>query len=284
MKNLITCLVVCVLSGVTFADTWTVDDDGLDFPKADFDNIQAAVDEATDGDEIIVFPGTYTSTADQVVNMLGKKVWLHGSGGAEVTIIDGEDARRGIACWSDEELDTVIEGFTITNGYMHSGGGMYCSSSPKLIDCAFTYNTASFQGGGMLTNNSIGVTLENCTFKNNTAGEYGGGMRNLGGNPILIDCVFEENTATNKGGGGMYNNSSDPTLTNCTFTGNTTYILNGGGGMRNEGSSPTITNCTFTNNSSGYGGGMYNYSGSSSTLTDCTFENNGRTNLWRWDI
>ena len=31
---------MCVLSGVTFADTLTVDDDG----KADFDNIQAAVD------------------------------------------------------------------------------------------------------------------------------------------------------------------------------------------------------------------------------------------------
>ncbi len=50
MKNLITCLVVCVLSGAAFADTWTVDDDG----KADFDNIQAAVDAASDGDEIVV--------------------------------------------------------------------------------------------------------------------------------------------------------------------------------------------------------------------------------------
>ena len=47
MKNLITCLVVCVLSGVAFADTWTVDDDG----KADFDNIQAAVDAASDSDD-----------------------------------------------------------------------------------------------------------------------------------------------------------------------------------------------------------------------------------------
>ena len=40
MKNLITCLVVCALSGTTFADTLTIDDDG----KADFNNIQAAVD------------------------------------------------------------------------------------------------------------------------------------------------------------------------------------------------------------------------------------------------
>ena len=33
--------------------TWAVDDDG----KADFDNIQAAVDAASDGDELIVMPG-----------------------------------------------------------------------------------------------------------------------------------------------------------------------------------------------------------------------------------
>jgi len=50
MKNLITCLTVCVLSGATFATTWTVDDDG----KADFNNIQAAVDAASDGDVLQV--------------------------------------------------------------------------------------------------------------------------------------------------------------------------------------------------------------------------------------
>ena len=66
MKNLITCLVVCMLSGAAIADTWTDDDDG----KADFDNIQAAVDAAGDGDEIIVMPGTYTGTGDQVVDMI----------------------------------------------------------------------------------------------------------------------------------------------------------------------------------------------------------------------
>ena len=83
MKNLITCLTVTLVSGAVSATTWTVDDDG----KADFDNIQAAVDAASDGDEIIVMPGTYTSTQDgHVVNMLGKAVWLHSSDGTEVTI------------------------------------------------------------------------------------------------------------------------------------------------------------------------------------------------------
>jgi len=46
MKNLITCLVVCVLSGTTFADTWTVDDDG----KADYATIQDAIEGSINAD------------------------------------------------------------------------------------------------------------------------------------------------------------------------------------------------------------------------------------------
>ena len=139
MKKLITCLVVCLLSGATFATTWTVDDDG----KADFDNIQAAVDAASDGDEIIVAPGTYTSTANEVVDMRGKEIWLHSSAGAEVTIIDGEETRRGIYCSNGETSNTIIEGFTITNGYSSGyGGGMHnYNTNPAMTNCTFENNT-----------------------------------------------------------------------------------------------------------------------------------------------
>ena len=135
--------------------SWTVDDDG----KADFDNIQAAVDASTDGDEILVYPGTYMGThPGHVVDMLGKEVWLHSSEGPEVTIIDGENVRRGLSCINGETNSTVIEGFTITNGYSvaydsdgdgeiayweDDGGGIQCIfSSPTISDCIISSNNA----------------------------------------------------------------------------------------------------------------------------------------------
>jgi len=41
--------------------TWTVDDDGADFPSADFTHPQDAVNAASPGDTILVYPGTYGS-------------------------------------------------------------------------------------------------------------------------------------------------------------------------------------------------------------------------------
>jgi len=88
-------LISMFLTSTALATTWTVDDDG----KADFDNIQAAVDAASDGDEIIEMPGTYTSTQDgHVVNMLGKAVTLRSSDPSDsdvvaATIIDGKNTR-----------------------------------------------------------------------------------------------------------------------------------------------------------------------------------------------
>ena len=152
-----TALISMFLTSAAFADTWTVDDDG----QADFNNIQAAVDASSDGDEILVMPGTYTYTGDQVVDMMGKAVRLHSSDGPEATIIDGEGARRGILCDSGETSKTIVEGFTITDGYTTgNGGGMYnYYSSPTLTDCIFTNNTSRSDGAGMYNNNVI-ATIE----------------------------------------------------------------------------------------------------------------------------
>jgi parallel beta-helix repeat protein len=282
---------------IAHAETWTVDDDG----KADFNNLQAAADAAADGDEILVMPGTYTSTAlYEVVDMRNKAVWMHSAAGADVTIIDGEGTRRGIHCAGDVQGMT-IEGFTIQNCYGHtSGGGMYLDNGaqPTLKNCKFTNNSATPYGGGMCNFNLANPTLENCIFTGNSASEgggiyiidasslvldtcvfinnssthSGGGIKNIDCDSMFTNCTFEGNTDSGFGGGGIHFNGSNPTLTGCTFTNNTANER--GGGISSVSSNAVVTLCTFTNNSANYGGGMFNEGNSNPTLSDCTFEGN----------
>ncbi len=76
------------------------------------DSLQAAINAAVNGDEIIVAPGTYFET----INFLGKAVWLHSSDGPEVTIIDAQQTGIVVTCDSGEGADTILDGFTITGG------------------------------------------------------------------------------------------------------------------------------------------------------------------------
>ena len=78
-------------------------------------SIQTAIDNAVDTDEIVVAPGTYFET----INFIGKAVWLHSAGGPEVTAISangpqGDDS--AVTCASGEQADTILEGFTLTDG------------------------------------------------------------------------------------------------------------------------------------------------------------------------
>ena len=264
---------------------WTVDDDD----KADFDNIQAAVDASSDGDEIVVMPGTYTSTQDgHVVNMLGKAVTLRSSDPSDpvvvgATIIDGEGVRRGLACYTNETFQTIISGFTITNGsavgfdyngngdieyWEITGGGMWnYNSSPTLTDCSFTGNDAPYAGG--MHNYYSSPMLTNCTFTNNSA-NGAGGMLNWESNPTLTDCTFTDNTASVYGGGGMFNQTSSPTLTNCTFTGNS--ASSGAGIYSANKSNPTLTDTTVCGNASGQISGDWTDNGGNSIADVCPID------------
>ena len=287
------------------AATIYVDPYGL----GDFTSIQAAIDDANNGDKIEVAPGTY----NEAIDFLGKKVTLYSSGGPKVTTIDANGiagACHVVQCVSGEDANTILEGFTITGGDANGpdpndqyGGGMFnFNSSPTVNDCNFTGNWANSDGGGMY-NNGSSPTVTSCIFTGNSAQYSGGGMYNdYYSSPAVTNCTFADNSAGS--GGGMYN-SGDPTVTNCTFTGNTALSdTDGGGGILNWGGSPkkvtncnfsgntaptgggiynmysslTVTNCAFTANSAQYyGGGMYNYGYPDVTVTNCTFTGNTAT-------
>ena len=250
-------LLVC---GVTTAATINV--------PADYTTIQAAVDAASNGDEILVAPGTYTGTGDEVVDTLGKAITIKASGTPEETIIDGEGARRVVQCAGGEGADTIIEGFTITGGSADdNGGGIYCyNSSPTITDCTISDNTAAYYGGGIDCNYYSSPTITGCTISGNTANDSGGGIscRDYS-SPTITGCTISGNTAADSGGGISCSDSS-LTITDCTISDNTAN--DSGGGIYCYDSNPTITGCTISGNTAISGGGISCNYYSSPTLTD----------------
>ncbi|MHC4675157.1 MAG: S8 family serine peptidase [Planctomycetota bacterium] len=194
---------------------------------------------------------------------------LNGDDGPDFTN-NGENSCH-VVTGSGTDSTAVLDGFTVTGGYStnrHSGGGGMLIgnySSPTVINCTFSENSA-YMGGGMYSQRS-NTTLSNCTFRGNSAIHKGGGVYDLYGSPIVKDCTFTGNSA--KSGGGIYwaeDKEFSPTMTNCTFSGN---LAVKGGGMYNNRSDLTLTNCTLSSNLAvDSGGGMYNYR-SSPTLANC---------------
>jgi len=248
--------------------------------------IQAAIDDAWDGDVIWVADGTYSGEGNTDIDFTGKAITVRSENGPADCIIDCQLRGRGFDFHNGEGKDSVLDGFTIKSGFAgRFGGGIKCTaSSPTITNCIITGSLAEECGGGMYNCYSSNPIVSNCTFSANSvqtgfmcsAGD-GGGMYNVAGSsPVLTDCRFEYNMA-NYSGAGMYNyQNSNPTLVNCTFTQN--RIENSvspergfGGGISNWSSSPSLSRCTFSRNSAGTGGGVYNCYGSYPTLTNCAF-------------
>jgi len=217
--------------------------------------IQAGIDAAMNGDEVVVAQGEYFETID----FLGKAITVRSTNPNDPKIVADTIINGGgifpntvVTCGSNEGPDTVLSGFVITGGNNILGGGMYNDgSSPTVANCTFSGNTATV-GGGML-NQSNNPTITNCTFSGNTAVD-GGGMYNILSSPTVSNCTFSGNMATGAdgGGGGMYNFDQSPTVTNCTFEGNEATNGTGGGIYNKAGSSPTVADCTFCGNSPGH--------------------------------
>jgi len=204
-------------------------------------NIQAAVDEAVDGDTVLVSDGNFPSSVTA-----WEQILIQSANGPDLTVIDGDDERTCVHLYSACEL----RGFTITRGrcpYIphewNIAGGIACSTDAVVRGCIITNNKAIHEGGGM-----HGGTAINCTFIDNIVADGDGcsGAGMYGG--TAIGCRFEGNSALYGGyGGGMSSGISS----NCLFINNTASSYGGGkyGGVAYD--------CTFYNNEAIGGGGMF---------------------------
>jgi parallel beta-helix repeat protein len=115
------------------AGFWTVDDDGV----ADFRTIQEAIDNATQGDTIYVYNGTYYENV--VVN---KSVTLVGENRLS-TVIDGNYTGNVMNITASY---VNVTGFTIQNSGNASNCGIYVSGSSVNNNISFNIITKNYCG------------------------------------------------------------------------------------------------------------------------------------------
>jgi hypothetical protein len=240
-----------------------------------FDTIQDAIDDAVSGDEIAVYPGTY----DENIDFDGKAITLTGSDPddwdvVEATIIDGGGSGSVVTFDTSEDANSVLTGFTITNGSASSdGGGIICDgASPTISNCIVHDNYADDSGGGIYCSSSDAI-IENCIIHSND-GYEGGGIFCYNSDAIIKNCIVHSNDALDEGdGGGIYCYGGDAIIKNCIIHSNDTEYW--GGGIMLNNADITIDNCTIAGNTASYhvGGGLYNYS-SYPTITNTIFWGN----------
>jgi len=222
-----------------------VEDDILEVPT-EYPTIQQAIEAAQIGDTVLVAPdsvngGSYCENID----FLGKAITVKSVDGPQATSIDGgypanPDFGSVVVFKNNEGLDSVLDGFTLTNGtgtlewVNREGGGVYCvNSSPTITNCIITANTA-FLGGGISYYQSNGHLQGSMVLANSATGG-GGGIYYGASSPTVIGCHISENVVDGIacGGGGIaVSNFSSPTLTACQISCNLcSGLLSQGGGV-----------------------------------------------------
>jgi len=196
--------------------------------------IQAGIDAASTGDVVLVADGTYTGSGNKDLDFGGKAITVQSESGPVNTIIDCEGDGRGFNFQSGEGQDSVVSGFTITNGKGGHGGGILCyDSSPTVTNCIIKgnstqYTSGDYYGGGiycsaMYSWKTIYPVITNCTIVGNQSGRRGGGIYFFGANATIANCTITENSTGNDfdaSGGGISSSFSSLTITNSIIWGN----------------------------------------------------------------
>jgi len=224
----------------------------------DYLTIQAGIDAASPGDEVVVCDGVYTSIGNRDIDFRGKAITVRSENGPEACIIDCEFSGRGFIFQSGETRDSVLDGFTIRNGWAVSGGAIRCyGSGPPIANMILVDNHATAGAGGAIKCSSGGGPLiVNCIIGRNYAAEAGGGIvfGGSGGWARILNCLIFGNTAAGPGGGVYAQewNTAGPRIGNSTIVGNVAGTQGGGVGMAFY-TSLLISNCIIWNNDAASG-------------------------------
>ena len=176
---------------------------GTYYVPDNYSSVQDAIDAAFPLDEIVVRPDTYFENID----FQGKPITIRSEDPdnpsvVASTIIDGSQSGSVVIFQTGEDADSVLEGFTITNGSATNGGGLYCSfSSPIIRKNIISGNSATSYGGGIYCTYSSPEITQN-TLSGNSA-TYGGAIYCTISSPDISYNTISANSAISQGGGDL---------------------------------------------------------------------------------
>lgn len=243
----------------------------------DYTSIQEGIDNAVNGDTIIVAPGEYFEN----IKISGKSIFLtsnylfdQDTSIISNTIINGSNNNAAVVTMNSiGDTTAVLNGFTITGGKgnyisdeviagrdMYAGGGIYLNGGGKIINNFIRNNSITgankfVAGGGIHVNNSDSKSYDNCNtiIRNNRieknvlngvdassgAGIFAGGGANMliSGNVIRDNTLVVSNLFDGISGGGGI-----------------TVIL---GSFYSTTGSPLIVNNVIAGNEAPNGGGVF---------------------------
>ena len=279
-------------------------------------SFQSQIDEASDGDTIMVAPGTYKGVVDfKGKNVVVGSMFLNGQDSSYIgeTIIDGNGSGPVVTFANDEGSGAVLSGFTITGGSAEKGGGIYVknaspnlenlfitrnktvncevgdyfgngqgggifleSSESKLYNVLVDSNISAIEGGGIFAKNST-VELRNVTVRFNTGVNYGGGIYFASTKGDFYQTAITFNTSE-RGGGAFLSAFTSLDYENVVVGSNDASIE--GGGLYMQSSDIKGVNITMVGNDAAeFGGGGYLNGGNIDLLNSIVYGNSDQKYL-----
>lgn len=242
-------------------------------------NIQAAIDEAGDGDTVLISNGTYYLAGQLLVSSFKTNIAIRGlSGAPEDVVIDANNYQGKPVtnrCMIVNGNQILLEALTFTNGravgsvWDGYGGALLTQNSGKtslVENCRFVGNIAINGGGVGLTYGT--VTLRDCVVRGNAATNQGGGVyvyMQVSPGMLMDGGAIEGNRTGGKGGGIYVQGSASYAVDYYQFAGssiNSNDALDSGGGAYCYYKGAYFSNAYFYGNAaSNNGGGLYYYYG-----------------------
>ncbi|MBI4843276.1 MAG: Ig-like domain-containing protein [Nitrospirae bacterium] len=230
-------------------------------------SIQTAINNASDGDTILVADGVCSEN----INYGSKNITIKSLNGAVFTTLQGTGANSPVVTFSGGQTSSaLLDGFTIDN--QNSGGtngrGISISnnSSPTIKNSIVAGNSinSGYDGAGIYIVTGGGATIQNTKIGisgNANTARYGSGLyASTTGTISISDSTISYNTGLFGAGIYLTNVAAATTFTGTSIDNNSSS--QSAGGIYAYNSAISLTNCTLNNNSVGDigsydGGGIY---------------------------